>query len=88
MGNYVFSLAQSRGVQPVAILQELVDNLMAAHNRILDVLKVHQKAYEMYKDFNVNYIGFHLTAKRYKIAEIPVITSYLKEHGATHLSDR
>ncbi|TFY79619.1 hypothetical protein EWM64_g4389 [Hericium alpestre] len=77
--NYVFSLARSRGICPTVVLQELADDLLAAHRRILDTLRPHKLAYDMYSEFSNNYVGFHLVSKRYKLEDLGMVSFIMQE---------
>jgi len=63
-------IAKCRDVSQVIVLQELVDEAVETHKRILTTLKPHKGAYNAYVSFSQGYIGFHSGLKRYKLDEL------------------
>ncbi|KAA1475614.1 terpenoid synthase [Dentipellis sp. KUC8613] len=68
--NLVYTLARCRGVHPSVALQEVIDDAVAAHRRVLETLMPHKAAFDCYVQFAQGYTGFHIASKRYRLDEL------------------
>ncbi|EIN06376.1 terpenoid synthase [Punctularia strigosozonata HHB-11173 SS5] len=68
--NRVSFLAAVHGISKNESLKRLVDEGVAAHERVQQILEAHQPALDAYLAFSHGYIGFHAGAKRYRLTEL------------------
>ncbi|KAJ7438342.1 terpenoid synthase [Mycena latifolia] len=68
--NRVSFLAAQSGRSKQAVLSDLVKEAVAAHNNVLTVLAPYPGALDAFKAFEAGYIGFHASAKRYRLDEL------------------
>jgi hypothetical protein len=68
--NRVSFLAAVHGISKNESLGRLVDDGVAAHERVQQILKSHKPALDAYLAFSHGYVGFHAGAKRYRLHEL------------------
>jgi hypothetical protein len=68
--NRISFLAAQSGRSKQAILRDLVEEAVAAHNNVLEILAPHPEALAAFRAFVPGYIGFHSSAKRYRLEEL------------------
>ncbi|KAI0394333.1 isoprenoid synthase domain-containing protein [Xylariaceae sp. FL0594] len=68
--NRVSLISQCRGISPGDALNELVDEGINAHQRVLSILSSDEKALAAYKSFAQGFVGFHTNLSRYRLHEL------------------
>ncbi|KAJ6626459.1 isoprenoid synthase domain-containing protein [Mycena sp. CBHHK59/15] len=68
--NHISFLAAQSGRSKQAVLRDLVEEAVAAHNNVLAILAPHPEALAAFGAFVPGYIGFHASAKRYRLDEL------------------
>jgi hypothetical protein len=52
------------------VLRDLVEEAVAAHHNVLDILEPHPEVHAAFRSFVAGYIGFHASATRYRLVEL------------------
>ncbi|KAF5346174.1 hypothetical protein D9758_009928 [Tetrapyrgos nigripes] len=68
--NYVSLLATTRKITKLQALRTLVDEGIAAHERIVRILAPSREASDFYQKFCQGYLGFHVYTERYRLDEL------------------
>jgi hypothetical protein len=68
--NYVSLLATTRKITKLQALRILVDEGIAAHERIVRILAPSKEASDLYQKFCQGYLGFHVYTERYRLDEL------------------
>ncbi|KII85802.1 hypothetical protein PLICRDRAFT_178118 [Plicaturopsis crispa FD-325 SS-3] len=68
--NQVSLMADCRGITKVEALRLLEDEVVSAHDRVVDILAQHEGALDAWLKFRHGYVAFHSLAKRYRLDEL------------------
>ncbi|TFY58010.1 hypothetical protein EVG20_g8319 [Dentipellis fragilis] len=68
--NLIYTLARCRRMHASVALQEVIDDAVAAHHRVLETLMPHKAAFDCYVQFAQGYVDFHFASKRYRLDEL------------------
>lgn len=71
--NRVSLTSRCRGIAPTIVLDELVEEAIAAHSRVLATLAPHARARDAYLSFSHGYVGFHAGLARYRLSELRLL---------------
>ena len=68
--NRVSWLAECREVDKEEALRSLVDDAVAAHDKVLQILSPDRRAHDAFMAFAHGYVGFHSGAGRYRLEDL------------------
>ncbi|KAF7312995.1 Terpenoid synthase [Mycena kentingensis (nom. inval.)] len=68
--NRISFLAAQSGKSEQLVLRDLVQEAVAAHNNVVDVLGAYPEILAAYRSFVTGYMVFHASATRYRLAEL------------------
>ena len=63
-------MAKSSGKTKIEVIQQLADETIETYNSVVSVLSDSPEALEAFQKFTQGYVYFHISNKRYKIADL------------------
>lgn len=81
VASYIHARARVTGKPPIATLHEVIDEVVAAAERIRCTLG-NGKARKAWDSFERGYIGFHIGDPRYRLRDIFGHWEYMRDAGA------